>query len=690
MKIILPFLLLFSSFALFAQQNNFCGQVEMNEKYFQQHPEVKQQRDALEIFTANYTANYYLQLQQNSRASDTIQYIIPVVFHIMHDYGDENISKAQILDVIRIMNEDYQKRNPDTSQVIPFFQPIMGNVQVEFRLAQLDPDGICTDGITRHQTNLTNGGDDALKEIVNWPADKYLNIWVEKFINFASAAAYATFPGFDANLDGIVASHSVVGSIGTSSNTPNVYHILSHEAGHYLNLWHTWGTNNTPGIATNCSMDDFVFDTPSTIGSSGCNLSQSTCTVGEIDNVQNIMDYSNCPHMFTQGQVARMQAALNSNLGNRSNLWTPANLLLTGTNNDYLAPVCAPVADFSNKTIRICEGQSVSFNNTSYGGDFTTINWQFNGGNITTSTDINPTVLYNTLGVYDVTLNLTNSQGSSTLVRPALVEVSPAIASTFAPSVQDFETLSFPSNNWYYENNIGTHWQTTTLASVSGSSSICLQNDSTSIGTSDVLYTQSFNLSNITAPVFNFKLAFANRNDSNDNLKIFMSTDCGNTWVLKYTKAGSTLKTSSSTAFNFIPTSSEWRQDAMNISAAAGQSNVRFKFEFTAQGGNNIFIDDINILGLTGIELLNADAINLSLSPNPAQQQSVLSFDLSAPATVSYSLSDIAGRILLQTTNEKKDAGNHLFTIYNPQSAGVYFITLNINRQKIVKKIVFE
>jgi hypothetical protein len=690
MRNLLPFVLLFSASALYAQQNNFCGQVEMNEKYLKLHPEVKQQRDALEIFTANYTANYYLQLQQNSRASDTIQYIIPVVFHIMHDYGDENISKAQILDVIRIMNEDFQKRNPDTSQVIPLFQPIIGNVQVEFRLAQLDPDGNCTDGITRHQTYLTNGGDDALKAIVNWPADRYLNIWVEKFISNPSVAAYSNLPGVAANLDGIVAAHSFVGSIGTSYNSPSVYHMLSHEAGHYLNLWHTWGQTNTPGIATNCEMDDFVFDTPNTIGSSGCNLSQSTCTEGEIDNVQNIMDYSSCRHMFTQGQAARMQAALNSNLGNRNNLWTPANLLLTGTNNGYLAPVCAPVADFSNKTIRICEGQSVTFNNASYGGDFTTINWTFAGGNILNSTDTNPTVFYDTVGLYDVTLNLTNNSGSSTLVRPALVEVSPAIAATPSPMVQDFETLTFPSNYWYFENYVGTHWQTTTLASVSGSSSIYLQNDSTSIGTSDVLYTQSYNLSNITAPVFNFKLAFANRNDSNDNLKIFMSTDCGNTWVLKYTKAGSSLKTSSSAAFNFIPTSSEWRQDAMNISTAAGQPNVRFKFEFTSLGGNNIFIDDINIGSVTGIEKLNVDAINLSLSPNPAQNQTVLSFELFAPATVSYSISDITGRILLQSTNEKKDAGNHFYTIYNPQAAGVYFITLNINGQRIVKKLVFE
>ena len=407
----------------------------MEQKYLQQDATIKTKRDALEIFTTDYTANYLSRLHQNQINSDTILFVIPVVFHIMHNYGAENISKAQILDAIRNLNDDYQKLNADTIQVISQFQSIIGDAQVEFRLAQLDPQGNCTDGITRHQTTLTEGGDDLLKAIVWWPADKYLNIWVENSTP-NGFAAYSNYPGVSAALDGIVCLDEFVGTIGTSALI-NV-HLLSHEAGHYFNLIHILGSTNTPGVAVNCITDDLVFDTPNTIGSSGCNLNQSTCSTGLIDNVQNIMDYSSCPHMFTQGQAVRMQAALNSTIGDRNNLCSQSNLLLTGTNDGFPITVCAPIADVTDKTFRICEGQSITFNNLSYGGDFPTINWQFTGGNIAASTDTNPTVMYNTAGVYDVTLTVTNSAGTSTLTRIGLVNVIPAIPTLTAPIAQDF------------------------------------------------------------------------------------------------------------------------------------------------------------------------------------------------------------------------------------------------------------
>lgn len=690
MKGITHFLLIFLTLNSFAQQKNFCGQYEADQKYMLQHPEVKQQRDALEKYTVDYTANYFARHSENNTQSDTVLFIIPVVFHIMHNYGSENIFKPQILDVMRIINEDYQRRNADTTQVIPLFQPIIGDAQVEFRLAQLDPDGNCTDGIIHYQTPLTNGGDDALKSIVQWPPDRYLNIWVENICG-GNFVAYSNYPGIAANVDGVVIMDEYVGSIGTATNNTDVFRVLSHEIGHYLNLKHVWGDSNSPGLPTNCNVDDLVFDTPNTIGSSfNCNLSQSTCTPGVIDNVQNIMDYSSCDYMFTQGQCARMQAALNAALSNRNNLWSPANLLLTGTNDGYTAPVCNPVADFPDKTIRICEGQSVTFYNMSYGGDFATINWQFTGGNITVSTDTNPTVQYNIPGLYDVTLTVTNSTGSSTLTRSGLVEVSPSIATTLTPTVQDFESLTFPSTYWNYESTAGTHWETNSLASVSGITSMYLQNDSANSSTEDIFYTGSYNLSNITAPVFNFKIAFANRNTSNDNLKIFMSIDCGQTWVLKYTKSGNSLETVNSTALNFIPTASEWRQDAMNINAAAGQNNVRFKFQFIADGGNNIFIDDINISGVTGIEQLNAEAINLAISPNPANQKTVLSFELSAASTVSYSITDVTGRNVFKSDNVKLPYGKHAYPIEKGFLSGLYFLDLKINEQHCIKKLVFH
>lgn len=674
-NLIFSLIILYSSTVL--SQNNFCGQYEMEQKYLGQNSSLKVKRNSLEKFTKDYTTNYFSRNQQHVIYSDTILFVIPVVFHIMHDYGAENISKAQILDVMRIINEYFQKTNADTSQIIPLFQPLIGDAQIEFRLAQLDPLGNCTDGITRHQTHLTNGGNDLLKAIIQWPPERYLNIWVQN-ASLSGFSAYAYLPGSPSWVDGIVIIDEFVGSIGTAMGSIN-FSLMAHEIGHYLNLWHTWGTTNTPGLATNCNIDDFVFDTPNCIGGV-CNLNAIACNGIDTANVQNLMDYCQA-QMFTQGQVVRMHAALNSAISNRNNLWTQANLQLTGTNDGYIPVLCPPVADFSNKTIRLCEGQNVTFYNASYGGDFTTINWQFTGGNIPTSTDTNPTVTYNTAGYYDVTLTVTNSSGTSTVTRNVLVEVTPAV-STAVPFAQDFETINFPFLYWNFENISGSNWQTTNLASVSGTKSIYLQNDSANFGTTDIFYTENFNLSNITSPIFNFKVAFANRGISNDNLKVFISTDCGQTWTMKYTKSGNSLETVNDTSQNFIPTQTQWRQDGMNISTAVGQNNVRFKFQFTSDGGNNIFIDDINISGVTGVNSLSANDDLIYVYPTVATTS--ITIKLKAFNKNFVFLKDMLGREL---KNFSMSSEKQLVNIENIEQ-GVYIIEGISENKKFTAKFI--
>src|SRR5690606_17618503 len=71
-------------------------------------------------------------------------YIIPVVFHIIHQNGAENISDEQVEDAIRVANLDFNKQNADWSTVRPEFLDILADVGLEFRLARKDPQGNCT------------------------------------------------------------------------------------------------------------------------------------------------------------------------------------------------------------------------------------------------------------------------------------------------------------------------------------------------------------------------------------------------------------------------------------------------------------------------------------------------------------------------------------------------------------------
>ena len=277
----------------------------------------------LDAFTQKYTA---WEKQEGSRAAE-YDYIIPVVFHILHQNGEENITNKEVHDAMRILNEDFKLENFDTSITIPAFQNAMGDARIEFRLARKDPNGNPTNGIDRINTSLTNNAGEGSKLNV-WPRNTYLNIWIVKSI--ASGAAGYTFLPSGAhrnpNRDGIILLYNYVASIRTG--TPGRSRALTHEIGHWLNLPHPWGGTNNPGLASNCSDDDGVFDTPNTVGWRSCNLSGTTC--GSLDNVQNFMDYSYCSTMFTRGQVSRMRAAVNTWVAERNALVSQANNLKAG------------------------------------------------------------------------------------------------------------------------------------------------------------------------------------------------------------------------------------------------------------------------------------------------------------------------------------------------------------------------
>lgn len=310
-----------------------------HQQAIEQFPELSQQETKYEDELAQYIQNKSL-----SKSSST-NYIIPVVFHVLHDNGIQNISDAQICDAITLLNEDFGKKNADTIYTISTFTSIAASAGIEFRLATIDPSGNPTSGINRYLTPLTYSANDSSK-INQWPPSQYLNIWVVDSLDIiggiAGVQGYAYGPVFanaNPNVDGILIRHDCVGRFGSGGPYQAAFgRILSHEMGHYLNLLHVWGYSFDVGMY--CTGDDYVADTPPTKGSIGCtNLYLSTC--GYIDNVQNFMNYSYCYTMFTQGQVNRMTATLNSAVANRNNLWSNANLILTGTLNSN--PYCSTV-----------------------------------------------------------------------------------------------------------------------------------------------------------------------------------------------------------------------------------------------------------------------------------------------------------------------------------------------------------
>jgi PKD repeat protein len=676
-----------------AQVYRTCSTDSMMKIALQQDPSFAANRAALEAFTQDYVNNAYLQ---RTNSSLPILYTIPVVVHVIHNYGSENISKAQILDAIDILNKSFQKYYADSVLVCSVFRPIIADVQVRFRLAQLDPNGDCTDGITRTVSDFTYNASDNVKGLIDWPSNKYFNIWVVQ--NIASGAAgYAYMPGISAAIDGVVMRSEYMGSIGTSSGSNYDTRSLAHEAGHWLNLSHTWGGTNTPGLPANCSDDDFVFDTPNTIGVANfsCDTAQVTC--GTLDNVQNYMDYAGCHYMFTEGQKARMHGALNSSQGQRNNLHSQANLIATGTDDNFTPVACVPHAQFQQSIRYICAGTTITFNDLSWNGDPTAWQWDFPGGTPSTSADQNPVIQYNTPGVYDVTLTASNSAGSNSISSTGIVVVSPATAGSAVPFLEDFENLSsFPSSyDWIVTNETGNAWDYSTVAAYSGTHSLRLLNHSGNPnGTTDVFVTPGYDLTNITNATMTFKLAFAARSSSStDQLRVFASNNCGQNWNIRYTKSGLNLSTAGILSASFIPSSqSQWREETVNITGVAynNHPSVRFKFEYNQNTGNNIYIDDINITGTSSVGIDDIEFLaTLSVYPNPSNSTSIISFNLSEPAAMKIELTDIAGRVIKVIEEQKLGAGSYNYPVGENVADGAYFIRFRANDNQLTRKIIF-
>jgi PKD repeat protein len=679
---------LFSSDAV-AQEFKPCGTTEEHLNQMNSDPVYKKiylaEQARLEALDKEAFTNGYKAAKPTSPDSAP-KYIIPVVFHIIHQYGVENISDEQVKDAIRTMNEDYRKRNADTVNTIAIFKPIAADCEIEFRLAQKDPNGNPTNGIERIASSYTNKGNDSTK-LNPWPRSKYLNIWVAKYVR-NGAAAYANYPGTATDKDGILALYTYIGAIGTSNVLHS--HTLAHEAAHWLNIQHVWGNTNAPEVS--CG-DDGVSDTPITKGHSNvCPLNDQTCNAGKVENVQNFMEYSYCFTMFTNGQKTRMHNALNSTAGDRNNVWTTTNLIATG----ILTPPQLATADFRSNSVdnSVCQGNALTFIDKSWNGRPTSWNWTFEGGTPATSTDSMPVVTYANPGIYDVQLTVSNSTGTVSTTKKDYVTVYPTLGMGNSYFFESFETDTLPSDKWSVSYQApGNTWKQTNLAAVDGTHSAMIVNTPDSDTYTDDLIGPAVDMTKITgpSPVLAFQVAYAKRTSiSNDKLEVSISTNCGKTWDMRKLVSSTKMSNGVIETGNFVPTASQWSQQTVPLTSYVGSKNLLYKFTFTSNNGNNVYLDNINITGSLGVEENWIDRLNLNVYPNPSNDYATVSFDLEERKSITVSVQDVVGRTISTLVSGNLSAGHHEYAVkeHEKLSAGVYFINFTSGKQSIAKKLI--
>ncbi len=700
-----PLFLLFvlCSYTAVAQNQFNCSSHNIYQQMLETDPVFKKNQEVLEFETQALEKTSLLSKPANAT------YIIPVVFHIIYTTAYGNISDAQIIDQIAILNKEFKRLQADTALTPAAFKTFAAPFDVEFRLATIDPNGKCTNGINRIYSPLSNCSlyEDDIKQLSYWPNNKYLNIWLTQSMHYSgqsgcAGGGYATFPGGPATLDGINIRGDLIGSIGTSATNSGWGNFLGryliHELGHWFNLRHIWGD-------AVCGNDQVADTPPAQNSNSGCpNFPRNpfnTCgSNGNGEMFTDYMDYTNgsCLNMFTAGQVTRMTAAITSTVSGRNNLWSNANLNATGTSNPYSYPVaCASQpAVLQVPDIIACEGDSVKFTDNSYGGQVSSRVWDFGGQPSSSLSDSVVKVLYAAPGVYSFSLTNNYQSSSKTKAFNNKVYILPTAPDPnfFVPFVESFE-LPSDYDKWTVINHDGDSrgWFLDTLTAYTGTNCISVNNYSGSAPMIDEIISPVYDLTAVENPTLTFRLNFTLRASGNtDQLQIFISGNCGKTWTSAYLKAApSVLNTSTALqTANFIPSmgsDNDWRLEKVNLNPAIAKGLLRFKFVFTSGGGNNLYLDDINIDGdnTTGLTKIT-DMGDIVLYPNPAGNILHLSSMRSSQEPEEIEVHDLVGQKV--KVDAIAETGQGASINVSELTAGVYFVHFKLNGKQLTRKFV--
>jgi hypothetical protein len=407
-NLIVFFILTVLSKALSAQ-NSLCG---MNQNNIEQAA-LRAQFNQKEIQLNSLATQYIQQNVGNANNGSNVE--IPVVFHIIHEGGPENIADSVLINEIIVLNQRYANTgNYNYADGV--------NTNIQFCLASVDPYGNPTTGITRTFSSLTNmplGGDVAVKNLVRWNPYRYLNIWIVKECVIAmGSSAYSSYPWMSLLSDGIVLTAPTTAVVG-----PNNF-LVSHEVGHYFGLYHT--NLGDSCVNFNCLLDgDHVCDTPpvyqpefqpSFCNSSSCS-SDMDDTSGfnpftiDMNDISNIMlPIVGCPYLFTQGQADRMNFFLNN---------TRYKLLTSNGCGQHPSSNPLPIAQIGNIT-NTCNGYIF----TSYTNYAEYIEWDFNADGITDAVGDSVSYLFSSQGYYTIVLRAFNEVGydADTLVFQSLAQ----------------------------------------------------------------------------------------------------------------------------------------------------------------------------------------------------------------------------------------------------------------------------
>lgn len=691
-----------------------CGTDEVHEILRRQDPDFA----VKEALFESVKSTLALRTLQDTCPQST--YIIPVVFHVIYSSAQDSISYTRILSQIWQLFEDFRK--------VPGTRSFAGSgvdMEIEFSLATKDPNGAPTDGVTyHHYTELgwtspkfcRETQDASMKAATGWPSNKYLNVWIVPDICIPDSdnnctvcnylAGYAYYPIVAGNIYGaVIEAASFWGSgRGRSSRT------VTHELGHNLYLIHPFEDGCTNAQACNFS-NDRVCDTPPTAQYNFVVRRQNTCNQDnpdQPDNTRNYMDYVMDADMshFTEGQKARSWLYLQSST-RLYPLWQDNNLFATGT-----GPYGHLRASFWASPRISCPSKPIRLLPYVMGSPNQFV-WEIQGKNTPPLYEYTscPIIRLAQPDTYSVTLYVENLSGrKDTFKRENFIIVQDSVFPV--PFQEGFETNVFPPPYWHVDNpDMGRNGITWRRYFASN------RNDLGAFGRSaasaritlftyshyhekDALITPPLNLTGDSTTVglrLSFSYAYAcytvekgtdRAIDLYDSLTIYLSKDCSYSWQKLWTKSGPELLTQSDTCLQrtFIPDSTQWRSDTIDLTPYLGEPCVYIKFESHNGWGNNLYLDDIRIDTIRGTRQPSA-LVQRSSMLRLGQDERRFTLYSSQPLTdLHIQLYDIQGRKVWEN-HRKQPLSPYHFSIPNEMSRGIYLLWIEAPEESLLRRV---
>lgn len=656
----------------------------------------------------------------SSRGADTAVFTIPVVYHILHQNGAENIPDARVYQELNNLNDAFRN--------VGFYDQGRGvDMHVEFCLATVAPDGFPTSGIEHIETPyaiISTAQENAeMRRTFNWDPNRYLNVYTARSISFGGAGiilGVAIFPS-DAGEpeDGITMMASLVGV----PTDPRESTVMAHEVGHYMGLYHTFqgrcGNND-------CMLQgDRVCDTPpdhDSVLREGC-IMHNNCTsdaddprsinpfttdVPDMNN--NYMDYNagHCQNAFTQGQRERVRAVIR-NL--RSGLLTSAVCRIP-------SPYDAGITAIENPPLTICSPNffpQVTLTNFGLAPlTSTAINFQIDGGPIYTE---------------NWTGNVSYTQSTAIALSGQTVSPGPHILTVYTSSASgqidansDNDTLRIPfyytpetvlplqegfeqgiPDSWALYNPEGNSWEDAPYGcdSMLGDARCAMLDNSLfyAAGYEDGLITPIIDLTGAVDPAMNFDVAFGfrtNGGNASDRLLVQVSLDCGATFLESslYNKRRNDLATANinnDTVAKWVPTDcNDWRRETVDLRAFIGQK-IMLRFLYSkSRNGFPIYIDNVNIgNGIAASISPNAlPQTAFRFYPNPATDGFYVESQWTSPLTGQITVADMMGRIVWKEEIHTSGRSWRTFIKLSTAHTGIYFITIETAEERMSSKVV--